>query len=175
MQRNETGWISITYRCTWSMLSNLFFIHLIAWYRPSFTFWAFNTSEKVPSPFFATRRYFLIDTNYQLDDLRITGWKNSIAPVYTGMGSEIEKVQPDLIVDGDIKTIGDDALLTNLYPHLLWQIICQHQTPSLAAEHQIINGQPARFKLPKKINRKKGKRFWFTKKRTFSSDNHPNF
>lgn len=78
------------------MLSNLFFIHLIAWYRPSFTFWAFNTSEKVPSPFFATRRYFLIDTNYQLDNLRISSLKNSIAPVYTGMGSEVENVQADL-------------------------------------------------------------------------------
>ena len=46
--------------CTWSMLSNLFFIHLIAWYLPSLTFCALRTSENVPSPFFATRRYFLI-------------------------------------------------------------------------------------------------------------------
>ena len=36
----------------------------MAWYLPSLTFWAFNTSEKVPSPFFATKRYFLIALEY---------------------------------------------------------------------------------------------------------------
>lgn len=35
-------------------------MHLMAWYLPSFTFCALSTSEKVPSPFLATSRYFLM-------------------------------------------------------------------------------------------------------------------
>ena len=42
---------------TWSKLSNLFFIHLMATYLPFLMHWAFSTSENVPSPFLDTRRY----------------------------------------------------------------------------------------------------------------------
>ena len=42
------------------MLSKWFFMHLIAWYLPSFTFCALSTSLNVPSPFFATSRYLRI-------------------------------------------------------------------------------------------------------------------
>ena len=42
---------------TWSRLSKWFFIHLMATYLEFFMHWAFSTSEKVPSPFFATSRY----------------------------------------------------------------------------------------------------------------------
>ncbi len=47
---------------TCSMLSNLFFMHLIAVYRPVFTLCALNTSENVPSPCREMRRYFCIPT-----------------------------------------------------------------------------------------------------------------
>ena len=39
------------------MESKWFFMHFMAWYFPSLTFWALRTSLKVPSPFFATSLY----------------------------------------------------------------------------------------------------------------------
>ena len=45
---------------TWSMLSKRVFMHLMAVKRFVFTLCAFRTSEKVPSPFLATSRYFCI-------------------------------------------------------------------------------------------------------------------
>jgi hypothetical protein len=43
-------------------------MHLIAWYLPSLMFCALSTSLKVPSPFLATSRYFLISGERQDDD-----------------------------------------------------------------------------------------------------------
>jgi hypothetical protein len=40
------------------MLSNLFFMHLMAVYRPVLTLCALNTSENVPSPCREMSRYF---------------------------------------------------------------------------------------------------------------------
>lgn len=42
---------------TWSRESKWFFMHFMATYLPFFMHCAFKTSEKVPSPFFATSRY----------------------------------------------------------------------------------------------------------------------
>jgi hypothetical protein len=43
--------------CTCSSLSNWLFMHLMAVIFPFLTHWALRTSENVPSPFFAIKRY----------------------------------------------------------------------------------------------------------------------
>jgi hypothetical protein len=50
------AWISLRL-LTCSSESKWFFMHLMATYLPFLMHWALRTSEKVPSPFFATRRY----------------------------------------------------------------------------------------------------------------------
>eukprot|EP00982_Pelagococcus_subviridis_P005225 29565-Pelagococcus_subviridis.AAC.5 len=54
--RRRNAWISRRL-FTWSNESKWFFMHLIATYFPFLMHCALSTSEKVPSPFFATRRY----------------------------------------------------------------------------------------------------------------------
>lgn len=51
-----SAWISRRL-LTWSKLSKLLFMYLMATYLPFFMHCALSTSEKVPSPFLATSRY----------------------------------------------------------------------------------------------------------------------
>ena len=65
------AWISLRL-LTWSRESKWFFMHLIATYFPFLMHCAFSTSENVPSPFLATRRYSAADDGWgenQIPDL----------------------------------------------------------------------------------------------------------
>jgi len=50
------------------MVSKWFFIHLMATYLPVLMLWAFNTSEKVPSPFLEIKRYSKLKVRFILNN-----------------------------------------------------------------------------------------------------------
>ena len=68
---------------TWSRESKWFFMHLIATYFPFLMHCAFSTSENVPSPFLATRRYSAADDGWGENQIPDLGRKSQ---VFSGRG-----------------------------------------------------------------------------------------
>ena len=107
LARARRTWISRRL-LTWSILSKWFFMHLIAWYLPSFTFCALSTSLNVPSPFFATSRYLRIShrarTPLAASHCPSHWTLNRCAEVLGGM--QVQKAQAPLL----LVPAADDAL-----------------------------------------------------------------